>query len=155
MHSAGLVQLVIEGAKAQVRLLRCERTARRKAHRVCMQFQAHHCCFLRNMLPHKIVTILTNPSTLAARSLSGATGRTDSPTLIIYVYANSDPEYEQNLRYFMAEGMKANDGCDYLIVVQVRSCLLLMRWSTPCSRSVHTNTLSVGVMAGRWYVGGV
>ncbi|KAI3431515.1 hypothetical protein D9Q98_004565 [Chlorella vulgaris] len=39
-------------------------------------------------------------------------------TLIIYVYAHTDVEYEENLLYFLEFGVQPGDGCDYLIVVQ-------------------------------------
>jgi hypothetical protein len=40
------------------------------------------------------------------------------PTLVIYVYSNSDPEYLKNLEFFIREAIKPNDGCDYVIVLQ-------------------------------------
>jgi len=40
------------------------------------------------------------------------------PTLVIYVYSNSDPEYRKNLEFFIKEAIKPNDGCDYVIVLQ-------------------------------------
>lgn len=36
----------------------------------------------------------------------------------MYVYSNTDPEYEANLVYFLEKGVAANDGCDYVIVIQ-------------------------------------
>ena len=32
--------------------------------------------------------------------------RVDLKTLVIYVYSGSDPEYEENLRYFLRTGVK-------------------------------------------------
>ena len=46
----------------------------------------------------------------------GATKPTD--TLVVYVYSNTDPEYEGNLIYFLEKGVAANDGCDYVIIIQ-------------------------------------
>lgn len=38
--------------------------------------------------------------------------------LVIYIFSNTDPEYLENLRFFIKFGMQPDDGCDYLIVVQ-------------------------------------
>lgn len=37
--------------------------------------------------------------------------------LVVYVFSNTDPEYINNLRFFLREGVNQNDGCEYLIVV--------------------------------------
>lgn len=39
-------------------------------------------------------------------------------TLVIYVYAHTDVEYSDNLRYLLEFGVAPTDGCDYLVVVQ-------------------------------------
>ncbi|KAL4459147.1 hypothetical protein ABPG75_014012 [Micractinium tetrahymenae] len=39
-------------------------------------------------------------------------------TLVVYVFSGSDPEYADNLRFFISEAVKENDGCDYVIVLQ-------------------------------------
>ncbi|KAL4442029.1 hypothetical protein ABPG77_011290 [Micractinium sp. CCAP 211/92] len=39
-------------------------------------------------------------------------------TLVVYAYGGSDPEYPTNLGFFLDEAVKADDGCDYLIVMQ-------------------------------------
>lgn len=39
-------------------------------------------------------------------------------TLVIYVYAHTDVEYADNLRYFLEFGVQPGDACDYLVVVQ-------------------------------------
>ncbi|KAH7621353.1 hypothetical protein NADE_006616 [Nannochloris sp. 'desiccata'] len=44
-----------------------------------------------------------------------------APTLVIYVYSSSDPEYLKNLEFFIREAIKPNDGCDYVIVLQQNS----------------------------------
>ena len=38
--------------------------------------------------------------------------------LVIYVYSNSDSEYERNLHFFVERGIADGDGCHYIIVVQ-------------------------------------
>ena len=45
-------------------------------------------------------------------------------TLIVYVYSNSDTEYERNLHFFVERGMADGDGCHYIIVVQEVGALL-------------------------------
>ena len=39
-------------------------------------------------------------------------------TLVIYIFSNTDPEYERNLQFFTQHGMWEGDGCQYVIVVQ-------------------------------------
>ncbi len=41
-----------------------------------------------------------------------------APTLCIYVFSNTDPEYLENLRFFVKFGMAPDDGVTYLVVVQ-------------------------------------
>ncbi len=36
----------------------------------------------------------------------------------MYVFSDTDPEYLRNLEFFVAHGMAADDGCDYVVVVQ-------------------------------------
>ena len=43
-------------------------------------------------------------------------------TLNIYVFSNTDPEYERNLQFFIKHGMWEGDGCNYVIIVQQVSC---------------------------------
>ncbi len=43
---------------------------------------------------------------------------TKADTLVVYVFSPTDPEYENNLRYFLREGVHDNDGCDYVFVLQ-------------------------------------
>ncbi|GMH41199.1 hypothetical protein BSKO_09109 [Bryopsis sp. KO-2023] len=38
--------------------------------------------------------------------------------LVLYIFSNTDPEYINNLRFFVREGMRPDDGCDYYIVIQ-------------------------------------
>ncbi|KAK9816513.1 hypothetical protein WJX72_001363 [[Myrmecia] bisecta] len=45
-------------------------------------------------------------------------GQAAASTLIIYVYSNSDPEYSRNLHFFIKNGMRDGDGCEYLVIVQ-------------------------------------
>jgi hypothetical protein len=41
-----------------------------------------------------------------------------APTLLVYVFSNTDPEYISNLRFFVKFGMAADDGVTYIVVVQ-------------------------------------
>lgn len=51
-------------------------------------------------------------------SVGRAGKRAEADTVVVYVYSNTDPEYEGNLVYFLEKGVRANDGCDYIIVIQ-------------------------------------
>jgi hypothetical protein len=37
--------------------------------------------------------------------------------LVMYVFSNTDPQYLENLRFFLREGVYAADGCEYLFIV--------------------------------------
>ncbi|KAL4439936.1 hypothetical protein ABPG75_002937 [Micractinium tetrahymenae] len=39
-------------------------------------------------------------------------------TLVLYTYGGSDPEYPENLRFFLSEAVKEGDGCEYLVILQ-------------------------------------
>ena len=39
-------------------------------------------------------------------------------TIVVYIYSNTDPEYERNLRFFVEHGVRAGSECHYVIVVQ-------------------------------------
>lgn len=45
-------------------------------------------------------------------------GSRRADTLVVYVYSHSNPEYEHNLEFFVRHGMRAGDGCDYVITIQ-------------------------------------
>jgi hypothetical protein len=53
-----------------------------------------------------------------SRGLASLKNHSLSPTLVIYVYSGSDPEYLTNLEFFIQEAIKPNDGCEYVIVLQ-------------------------------------
>lgn len=44
--------------------------------------------------------------------------RKSTDTLVLYVFSNTDTEYEANLRFFLKYGVQQDDGCDYLIILQ-------------------------------------
>ena len=39
-------------------------------------------------------------------------------TLVIYIFADSNPEYLNNLKHFVSQGVRPHDGADYIFVVQ-------------------------------------
>lgn len=39
-------------------------------------------------------------------------------TLVIYIYSKTDTEYENNLLFFLKWGVAADDGCDYIFILQ-------------------------------------
>ena len=71
----------------------------------------------------------------------GVERSTDEPTaadtLVIYVYSNTDLEYERNLRYFVQHGMWEGDGCEYLIIVQQVKCVTILLHMPHCSAATR------------------
>ena len=57
-----------------------------------------------------------------ARSLSAVTESlavaTSGKTLVVHIFADTDPEYLNNLDFFVKWGIPSNDDADYIIVVQ-------------------------------------
>jgi hypothetical protein len=45
-------------------------------------------------------------------------GRSGPDTLAIYVFSNTDPAYIDNLRFFVSNGIRGGDDCEYIILVQ-------------------------------------
>lgn len=39
-------------------------------------------------------------------------------TLVVYIFSNTDPEYANNLRFFLKHGVAEGDGCEYVVVIQ-------------------------------------
>lgn len=58
----------------------------------------------------------SNTTQLQLSLQSFSTKPTD--TLVVYVYSNTDPEYQANLKYFLKTGVRADDGCDYVVIIQ-------------------------------------
>ena len=59
--------------------------------------------------------------TATSRSGSGGRGTLAAElerTLVVYLHSNSDPVYQNNMNYFIKHGILANDGCDYILVMQ-------------------------------------
>jgi hypothetical protein len=40
-----------------------------------------------------------------------------SDVIVMYIFSNTDPMYLGNLKHFLREGVHADDGCDYIFVV--------------------------------------
>ena len=43
---------------------------------------------------------------------------TSGKTLVVHIFADTDPEYLKNLRFFIQWGIDPNDDADYIVVVQ-------------------------------------
>ncbi|GAB4813085.1 hypothetical protein N2152v2_000131 [Parachlorella kessleri] len=56
------------------------------------------------------------PEPVDSSAQQGPTAR--ARTLVVYVFSGSDPEYADNLRFFVREAAKENDNCDYVFVLQ-------------------------------------
>ena len=88
-----------------------------------------------------------------------------APTLCIYVFSDTDPEYIKNLRFFVKFGMAADDGIDYIVVVQEHDGRPVCGWvlgvvhtqqpqRAGCS---HVPVALIGMQLGRlpaWHVQG-
>jgi hypothetical protein len=55
--------------------------------------------------------------------------------LVVYVFSHSDPEYDENLLYFLKNGVAEGDGCDYLLVIQEVGERGLLLWLKPLRRA--------------------
>lgn len=68
-------------------------------------------------------------STTTVSNGGGTISITASPptTLVIYVFSDTDPEYINNLRFFVKHGMRPGDGCDYIIVIQQEPAPAMMQ----------------------------
>lgn len=73
------------------------------------------------------------------KRLQGLTGSGANPdVLVMYVFSNTDPEYLENLKFFLREGVHPNDGCEYLFIVNrgaeevVRSLSSARCMTSPC-----------------------
>jgi hypothetical protein len=52
------------------------------------------------------------------KQLKGLAGQGSGPdVLVMYVFSNTDPEYLENLKFFLREGVHPSDGCEYLFIV--------------------------------------
>ena len=68
----------------------------------------------------------------------------------------TDPEYEDNLKYFLEFGVRPGDGCDYLVVVQeVGGCWAALVGAGGCWRAVGGCWRAVGgCWPSGWFVHG-
>ena len=67
-------------------------------------------------LPHKI-----SQAAQREKEASAAAEEMRPPqpaTIVVYIYSNSDPEYERNLQFFVEHGVRGGTDCHYVIVVQ-------------------------------------
>eukprot|EP01023_Acetabularia_acetabulum_P067271 TRINITY_DN9240_c0_g1_i4.p1 TRINITY_DN9240_c0_g1~~TRINITY_DN9240_c0_g1_i4.p1 ORF type:complete len:416 (-),score=42.65 TRINITY_DN9240_c0_g1_i4:643-1866(-) len=54
----------------------------------------------------------------ASRYLNAPTGVQREPVVVMYVFSNTDPEYAENLNFFVREAVRPDDGIDYIFVIQ-------------------------------------
>lgn len=66
--------------------------------------------------------LIVNRGIAGARKPNASTGSltltTSGKTLVIHIFADTDPEYLKNLQFFVQWGIDPNDEADYIIVVQ-------------------------------------
>lgn len=53
-----------------------------------------------------------------SRSSSDGFSSADGKTLVVHIFADTDPEYLENLKFFVEWGIPVQDQADYVIVVQ-------------------------------------
>ena len=53
-----------------------------------------------------------------AHVLRGAPKLYEKEVLVMYIFAATDPEFFNNLRYFIKEAVRDDPRCEYVIVVQ-------------------------------------
>jgi hypothetical protein len=63
-------------------------------------------------------------------------------TLVVYVFSDTEAQYSRNLEFFLKEAVKADDGADYFIILQVTavpiSCHVLTKMAA-CSFHLLSN----------------
>ena len=59
-----------------------------------------------------------DPSPLVAHLATSLSGSSAAHTLVVYIFSKTDTEYENNMRFFLRWGVAADDGCDYVIIIQ-------------------------------------
>jgi len=59
-----------------------------------------------------------DPSPLVGRLTTSLSSSPAAHTLVVYIFSKTDTEYENNMRFFLRWGVAADDGCDYVIIIQ-------------------------------------
>jgi hypothetical protein len=50
-------------------------------------------------------------------------------TLVVYIFADTDPEYARNMQHFIQHAVREDDRCDYVFIIQVgRQAAWLAGW---------------------------
>ena len=66
----------------------------------------------------KIESFSAGPEAQPFRELAKVDARAGK-TLITYIFSDTDPEYVNNLKFFVRWGVRDNDGADYIFVLQL------------------------------------
>lgn len=64
------------------------------------------------------VHLLSQSSLMSSKRGEWSSASKTAETLVIYVFSNTDVEYANNLRFFLQFGVAADDGCDYIVIIQ-------------------------------------
>lgn len=48
-------------------------------------------------------------------------------TLVVYIFSYTNPEYKENLLHFVRHGIREDDGCQYVIVIQTEEGAAVVR----------------------------
>ena len=90
-------------------------------------------CFCAFFLARGVLTSKTTSDNFSSR---------DGKTLIVHIFADTDPEYLENLKFFVEWGIPVQDQADYVIVVQSTdsSTVGLSVSSQPTCTNILTHT---------------
>ena len=58
-------------------------------------------------------------ATAAAAAAAAAAGNSSKDTLVAYIFSATDPQYLQNMEFFIRAAIGRDDRCDYVFVLQV------------------------------------
>ena len=73
------------------------------------------------------------------------TRRKKADTLVVYIFSNTDGEYANNLKFFLKHGVRVDDGCDYVVVIQTgNSSKVVGNRLQRCRRSCKCCCMSIG-----------
>ena len=59
-----------------------------------------------------------DPSAIGPLLATSSSSSRAAHTLVVYIFSKTDTEYENNMRFFLRWGVAADDGCDYVIIIQ-------------------------------------
>ncbi len=82
---------------------------------------------LATLLAACLTIALTHTVLIGRKELrsSGCLGAHLNKTLVVHIFADTDPEYLENLKFFIQYGIVQEDNADYIILVQTDSSTIV------------------------------